>query len=360
LRLLYVAMTRAEEKLILSSAVSDRDTEKIESNPAQGNVSQSGNWFQRIRSVVNQRDLSVHHVVLQAGHQRAGKRKRALIERKPFRDRFEKGQKIRLKQQPAELTHMLDMLKPHKGIYFERIDLPVSAYQTFCHDEAHVDYRHTYELGSANFLYPSDDAKHEMLPQSEMGTELLAADFGTWVHQVLEHVIHWRSKKTMPLSDWVSYYGKQFDGQAGERVKQLVSQFLASDLYSDIQRAKQRLAEIPFVLRLKRGMIQGTLDLLYQTSKGEWIIVDYKTSEIVASEAEVASERYKLQMELYALACHEILGITPKKAVVYFVKPDAAFEMQFDASQFSQLKNKFESIQQDIIQYRKDLICEQI
>lgn len=341
-RLLYVAMTRARERLIFAG------TGKFDKEIKPD----SANWFDWIRAIVKERALAVC-LLRPESDSKKGRRKMALIESSKFRSHIENFESIPVKETSEEAIQVLSQLKPHPAVFFERIDLPVSAYVAFGRDPAHEEFRKVYELGASS--RPSD-LKNEEEPKIETEEEISAADFGTLVHQIFEHLINWKSESAVPLDEWLAFYGTDFSDAVKRDVRKLVQVFLKSKLFSDIQKAKRVFTELPFVLRLHHGIIQGTLDLIYETAAGELIIVDYKTSEVNETNLQEKGESYREQMELYLLACREILGVMPLKAVLYFVKMDKTYDILSEVSGGEQLRAKFESFQNDIIEFRKKLL----
>jgi len=343
-RLLYVAMTRAKEHLILSGVAGSKKEPPDDSE----------NWLERAKSTARERNLPIRFLNSETSDQKRGRRRLALIEKKSIRKKIENGEPIQIKEIPEEASKILEQLKPQEAAYFERIDLPVSAYVAFEQDPAHEEYKRTYELGAM----PRQEFKSEELPAVD-GVELIsAADFGTVIHKIFEHLIVKPNEAKVRAEKLIHFYAGDFDSETQSKVSQLVQIFLKSQVYSEIRNAKRIFAELPFVLRLRHGIIQGSIDLLYETRSGDFVIVDYKTSEIDQTKIKETGEKYRSQMELYGLACHEILGHAPAKAVLYFVKPDAAYDILLGKVNLNNIKNKYESLQKEIIEFRRRLVYE--
>ena len=145
---------------------------------------------------------------------------------------------------------------------------------------------------------------------------------------------------------------KIFHGQP-EKVRteaaRIAERFTASPLFAQIRKAKRIFRELPFVLNERHGRIDGVIDLLFQDNDGCWCVVDYKTA--VGDEAKVKAAGYDFQIALYALAAHEILGIVPRRGVLYFLKNEWSHEVRFDPESFQETAKKVREIQ--------DLILEQ-
>ncbi len=340
-RLLYVAMTRAKEKMILAGTT----------KPSKNEKEDSFTWFDWVKEVLKGKNLVVKRLSLETGSRRRSGFLRPLVEKKLIHCHLEKLEPIPLKKTPPETMQILNRLKPVRGVFFERIDLPVSAFLTFERDAAHEEYRQIYELGSPSVR---TDTKSEEAITVEEEELVSPADFGTLVHKIFEHIVNWAAPTALPLDKWIGFYGRDFEDEARKEVRELALKFLNSQLISSVQKAKRFFTELPFVLKLQHGIIQGTLDLLYETPEGRLVIVDYKTSATSDSNLKEKGESYRSQMELYGLACREILGKFPQRAILYFAKADKCFEIDFRNVDCEMLRTKYESMQKSIIKFRKD------
>ncbi len=381
-RLFYVAMTRAKEHLIFSGSeavVIDGSAKPVSENENEEGNGEKATWYDWVSEFSKSYEGPlVRRTVTKLPHvfkRRAG----ALAERKKIRESLLAGEPIRVKT-PAGVEHILEALKPIVPLRFERIDLPVSAYAVFEHDPE--EYRRVYELG----VLREEGEKIEEWNLGEDEESIHAADFGTVVHAIFEHLVSHPDRAGKQLPHLLESLAGDLNEQVQKEIQALCRQFLKSKTFSEIKNAKARYAEIPFVLRLKSGLIQGTLDLLYQTQDGKWVILDYKTSVIVSPKgakqskglgtgsaiSEIASasfgasprndkrggtleevaERYRSQMMLYALAAHELAKIPLDYARLYFVRGDQTFDFPLGGMDFPELRKKFEEVQKQILTKR--------
>ncbi len=68
-------------------------------------------------------------------------------------------------------------------------------------------------------------------------------------------------------------------------------------------------------------IIEGRIDLWFE-HRGELTLVNYKTDAVEFDEVEHRTEEYALQMRLYALALERYTGRLPSRACLHFLKPD--------------------------------------
>lgn len=168
-------------------------------------------------------------------------------------------------------------------------------------------------------------------PNFMQDKQLSAADVGTAVHAVMQHI---SLNKKMSL-DEIKYFINELVGNEilsedeGKSVRaSSISKFYASELYGRLSNAKTVKREVPFTYAKpdKDGdyqIIQGIIDCLFEEEDG-WVVLDYKTdrvSNIVDVKQEMAS-RYGVQLAVYQEAAEAILQIQIKERLLYLFAAD--------------------------------------
>ncbi|MBI4237166.1 MAG: ATP-dependent helicase [Deltaproteobacteria bacterium] len=109
--------------------------------------------------------------------------------------------------------------------------------------------------------------------------------------------------------------------------------------------------ELPFHLRLTTtpsAIISGTIDLLQLRSDG-WEIVDYKTDRIAtAAEAEIHATRYALQMAVYALAAHEAGHRSLHRTTLHFLNTNTKISAPITAASLAATREQLQTLVQQI------------
>lgn len=342
-RLLYVAMTRAADHLIFAGA--SRAEELRPSERENGSVAGT-NWYEWLEPWSRRQDsgVTLHHV--REIPARKGRLTLPWAERKSIRSVLEQGKTFKIKTADAA-KGVIEALQPIAPVPFARIDLPVSAYAVFAHDAE--EYRRVYEVGGV-----SDEKAEEW---SEDEEAVSARDFGTILHRVFEHLVLNPDRAKTQLSKFIDRFASEPNQEVQGELEHLSKQFIASEQFATISRARICRPEIPFVLRLSNGIVQGTLDLLYQDERGKWVILDYKTSAINLShrddDIKGHAARYEPQMMLYALACDELLKVEVDRARLYFVRAGRHFDFTFRPGEIPALRARFEAMQKEILASRK-------
>lgn len=160
---------------------------------------------------------------------------------------------------------------------------------------------------------------------------LTSAEIGTAMHTAMQHIdinlepsrasierfIHELETKQLVTSNEASAI----------KVDEILT-FLQSPLAERLRQAKQFLREVPFTYGLKDEdgdiqILQGIADGLFQEADGHWVLLDYKTDRIkgvFVTESSVLREmhiRYGMQLSLYQEAIENILSIRIKEKLLY-------------------------------------------
>jgi ATP-dependent helicase/nuclease subunit A len=135
--------------------------------------------------------------------------------------------------------------------------------------------------------------------------DLPAAEFGTQVHELLA--------------------GKMVAG-ADPEAERLAGVFRQSPLGRRAARAMRIEREFDFLMSVEDLVVRGQVDLWFEEG-GELVIVDYKTNAVTAAEARSAAQQYAVQLRLYAMAVERTAGRPPDRAFVHFLRPDKAIEV---------------------------------
>ena len=111
-------------------------------------------------------------------------------------------------------------------------------------------------------------------------------------------------------------------------VRALAERFTDHDLGLRAQRASRIDREMAFVFTVGDYLLRGTIDLLFEEG-GERILVDYKTDNRPASELEASARQYAAQLQLYAAGLAKAQTAVDR-AVVFYLRHGAPIDI--DAS----------------------------
>jgi ATP-dependent helicase/nuclease subunit A len=103
-----------------------------------------------------------------------------------------------------------------------------------------------------------------------------------------------------------------------EDLQKIASAFAHQPLCTELAQAQTLLREHPFVLRAGQILVRGTIDALLNGDT----IIDYKTGR----RSEEKAERYRWQLHFYAAAVRELTGVLPARALLAWVDQDSVEE----------------------------------
>jgi len=112
--------------------------------------------------------------------------------------------------------------------------------------------------------------------------------------------------------------------------QRLANVFHSSELGRRAAAATRSAREWDFIIDLDGTLVRGTIDLWFEENgfegNGDIIVVDYKTDTTPRPEA------YRPQLALYALALERALGKRPSQAWLHFLRADTTVKVPIDGS----------------------------
>ena len=290
-RLLYVAMTRAEQHLVLSFS---------------GNGRKLSNWAAVVANSLHlDLDTPRDEVVTYTAP-----------DGKPWNLRLTVGQVVT--DLPTEKTGCPSGPNP---IAAPGADAPRSALQLLPPPAVAAQYDtnatvtavsrfancpREYYLGH----YLGFEGRVRKLEAASEEGALTPGEFGTQVHELLA--------------------GTEVPDPQPEAVR-LAGIFRQSPLGRRVARASRVEREFDFLMAVENLVVRGTVDLWFEEG-GELVIVDYKTDAVTAVEAHQRARDYALQLRLYALAVERVAGRPPDRAWLHFLRPNTPIQVDLSPS----------------------------
>ena len=156
---------------------------------------------------------------------------------------------------------------------------------------------------------------------SEEENKYTAVRKGLLIHFILQNLDF---KNLNTKTEIFNYIEKLvFEGTISEQDKKYINvtriyNFLNSKIGKELKQATQIYREYEFVLKNKEisnSLIQGVIDLFYVTQDGRVILVDFKTDRI--NEEKEFIKRYKIQLDIYKEAINSLTNYTVDKVYIY-------------------------------------------
>lgn len=177
----------------------------------------------------------------------------------------------------------------------------------------------------------------------EGSRQFTAAEKGSIVHFILQHLELDRAgdehEVVQQLNEMV-----QRELLTEEEVQaadlNMIMNFLNSQTGRRIRNAEGVRREVPFNLRKKACelfadmqsgsdtlLVQGVIDCFFE-EEGQWVLVDYKTDYVDSPERiNELAQRYRIQMDLYAEALEQITGKPVKERILCLLHANQAVSM---------------------------------
>ena len=171
--------------------------------------------------------------------------------------------------------------------------------------------------------------------------KLSAAEKGTAMHTVMEHLDIKSIETKEHVKDLVAgllrgnlLNEKQADSINIDKIFALVN----SQLGNSMKNAARLEKEVPFVLEIDAAasylpnvtegtlMVHGIIDC-YFVEDGRIVLVDYKSDYIGKMDLEEVKHRYKIQLDIYRLALERSLGMEVKEVLLYLFDIDGYVNM---------------------------------
>ncbi len=342
-RLLFVAMTRAQEHLILSGGINE--------GRARGD-SDKGNWHNYIstslclnpepednREIIKLGENSSHSIEIR--HSRVKEENKPTAQNGS--DKTKGGKRIKLLTQHRKEILTCDKIKvplPSKVIVetgkniLSRITYNVET------DNSHFVYSvtellkfhfcpHLYYLNSILGLQGINAKSMNELPSLEdenesrlNDDEIPGHELGNIVHSVFKKYNFPEDNLKEYIKKELSVYTPDINQKSIDLVADWVNSFYNSDVGKEVLGSKRYKREKSFIFNYRHNLIRGQIDLFYFNKEGLLKIIDYKTNDITIDQIPEKVKLYRLQMQLYARALETIYGQEVDETILYFLEPD--------------------------------------
>ena len=170
---------------------------------------------------------------------------------------------------------------------------------------------------------------------------LTAAQRGTAYHTILQSIALERCETLESVQEEISrLVGQRFltEEEAMGVDPKVLYRFFASELGRELRAIRSLHREYPFSILVSAAefypgapaeeqiLLQGVVDCWFETEEGI-TLVDFKTNQITAEAAREKAEDYRMQMTAYARALEEITGIPVRRRVIWFLHPNLGIGM---------------------------------
>lgn len=358
-RILYVALTRARERLIITALNSDPDA-LIESCMLEASrfstytLSHSPTYIKWILTALNLCDYTGFCTVtaVKNNDSEEAENEKCAVDIPDDTERVEEDavepDRAKIEEYKREIERRFSFVYPHEALTRLPAKLTVSKLYPGVLDEDDTDESKEIKTEDA-FKRPMF---MELSPQSataaQRGTAthvfMQFADFGNVERSgVDEEISRLVTQKFITSSDASLIYRDQ------------VERFFDSDLYREIKASSRLWREMRFNIRfpadrftsepekkkLLEGeflLVQGVIDCFFIADDGSVTLCDYKTDYISPKKAKIPgaaqkllAERHGLQLSYYRAACERITGLKVGRVIIYAFSISDTIELPLSA-----------------------------
>ena len=326
LRILYVAMTRAKEKLILTGAVPNA-SQKLETWQSLNIRAMETLSYSTLTKASSYLDWVLPALLQHSGEDCF------LLRVLSAEDLLEESREAKTSDLWRVLEHPKE--EPEARRYLERVfsaGYPYEQEQAISGKVSVTELKEQTQLPEEQEgleLYPVKESK-ETVPRFRAAETTMPGNMrGTIYHAFMENLdFHKKDVLETQLEEWIKCGKMTRDEAAAVRISD-IRHFLESDIGLRMERAEEggRLhREQPFVLGVPAHeirscwqseelvLVQGIIDAWFEEDDGI-VIVDYKTDRVRTMQ--MLSERYHIQLEAYAKAVARLTGKKVKECGIY-------------------------------------------
>ena len=170
--------------------------------------------------------------------------------------------------------------------------------------------------------------------------KITSAEKGTLVHMCMQRLDY---KKNYTLDDIKELIqelqAKQIitEQEAKAINPEHIYEFTKSFIWEELKNAKEVYKEKPFYINIPAReiykketdetiLVQGIIDLYYIDQNGKLVLIDYKTDYVENGSEEELLTKYKEQLNIYSRALEQALGEKPYKTYIYSTYLNKAIE----------------------------------
>lgn len=332
MRVLYVALTRAKEKLIITGSSKDwdksckekqemlslyakKEQEKLEERLVKKYHSYL-DWF----TLLLQQKEKQNNIIVQV-HKKQEKEKQEEIvrETKEEKEAIEKEKIEKIKQE-------LEWKYPYQISSQIPTKTSVSKLKEKRQEETRqIEWQELRQNKQEYHLQEPEFAKKKQ-------EKISSARKGTLIHLCIQKLDEKKEYSKEDLKKLVkSLVQKEIvlEEEAKEIPISVLESYQQSNLWKELKTAKEIHKEEPFYLQIPANrmrkeypsedkiLVQGIMDLYYINQKNELVLVDYKTDYIEKEQESKLIEKYQEQLELYQEALEKALNRKVDKVIIY-------------------------------------------
>jgi len=196
-------------------------------------------------------------------------------------------------------------------------------------------------------FYLRDGIIHPPLIDLEYEDEPGGLLWGTLVHRLLQDV-HLRAPEqdvqAIQSILWAQKIPRKEHSRLQQDLLKTISNFRQTALGRWLMKAAPQYAELRVKCPLPSGTLVGIFDRLFRNSDGHWEVVDFKTNQITAEQIPEMVKKYTPQVRYYALLLSELFPEQEQFPVqLYFLRPQRGHRVIFTPDDMKEISREVET-----------------
>ena len=339
MRVLYVALTRAKEKIIITGLAKKEKQDKMLENVEKydelnimllSKAKSYLDWItlvhlyyeQTMESLATWNILQKEDIIKMCDTQEPEK------EESKTDEILKKLNEFKIEDVKAnEIQKLLE----YQYKYSDSTIIPTKTSVTEIKEMKQCVFREENESQKENIVPKMEFPKPKFL-QSDEKVEISNAEKGTLIHLCMQKLDI--NKKEYTIQDVKELVDKLVakktitEQEANAINIKKIYQFTKSNIWQEMTEAQVVEREKPFYINIpaqeiyekdleEKVLVQGVIDLYYISSNGEMVLVDFKTDYVPDKNEQILIERYSSQLQLYKRALESATGKRVDKTYIY-------------------------------------------
>lgn len=319
LRLRYVAMTRAEERLMLS-ITSQKCKDDVVSAAASLGLSAVNTGLVPAEAVINAqgfKSMLLSALLLQNDGDKLGQ----IADIDPIGFNGDAKFNFHYTESHSFEDDFEEIIEDSKQSYICDAETKLKLDERFNFEYPFInDTKIPSKMAVTSLVHGEKTAfAFKSRPRFMSKSGLTPAERGTAMHKVMQFIDFNNAEKDLNLELERLYEYEFLSLEEYESLERNALQnFFKSNLYNRLKNAEKVLREYKFMVNYpyegSETIVQGIADCIFFES-GNAIIVDFKTDNV--SSLNELTERYSKQLDIYKLAISEIFSVTVSECIIY-------------------------------------------
>lgn len=341
LRMLYVALTRAKEKLIIFATLNDYEKFLENQNVVLSGtkidykiVEKNSDYFSNISLALKTLDgkklqelFDIHVITKDDIKTKIKNKSDDNISNITIKDEIEiiknNNSKSIVEEKVSDILNVLKNNLDFKYKYIDETNTESRISVSQLKKERNEAKDGNIEINNIDFKVP------ECIDNTNKNT---GTTYGTTMHNILMYLDY---SKIQNFDDLKTFIQRLIDiniilkeNVTDEMIKK-INIFLNSKIGNELRKTKEVYKEQEFILKdknISKSDIQGIIDLYYINENGNIVLVDFKTDNLKVQDEFIS--RYKLQLDIYRNALEKLTNKNIEKVYIYSFKLGKEIEVK--------------------------------